>query len=153
VTVGGELTSRDISALPKAQSHLHLTGAMRPATLRELAERYGVPVPAVWDHSRAHDWSAFQGRYDAARAVLRSPADVARVVFEAAEDDAADGCGWLEIQVDPTSYAPMLGGLRATVEAVLSAAAAAPIPTGVIIASSWAGPGAHAETLARLAVV
>lgn len=144
--------SRDIQALPKVQSHLHLTGAMRPATLRELAANYDVPVPAIWDHSKPQEWAAFQGRYDAARTVIRSAADVARVVFEAAEDDAADGCGWMEIQVDPTSYAPALGGMAAVVEAVLSAARAAPIPTGVVLASSWARPGEHAETVARLAV-
>ncbi|NED99378.1 adenosine deaminase [Phytoactinopolyspora halotolerans] len=142
----------DIRALPKAQSHLHLTGAMRPGTLRELATRYGVPVPPAWDHTRVQEWAAFQGRYDAAREVIRTPTDVARVISEAAEDDAADGCGWMEIQVDPTSYAPAFGGMEAVVEAVLSAAAASPVPTGVIIASSWARSGDHAEALARLAV-
>lgn len=137
--------------LPKAQSHLHLTGAMRATTLNELAAAYDVPVPPPWDHTTAHEWAAFQQRYDAARSVIRSPADIARVVAEAGEDDAAQGCGWLEIQVDPTSYAPVLGGLEATVEAVLTAAVASPIPTGVIIASSWARPARHAERLARIA--
>ena len=33
-----------------------------------------------------------------------------RIVREAAQDDAAEGSRWLEIQVDPTSYAPFLGG-------------------------------------------
>lgn len=110
-----------------------------------------MPVPPEWDHTRAHEWAAFQDRYDAARAVIRSAADVARVVSEVAEDDAAGGCGWMEIQVDPTSYAPALGGLAAVIDAVLAAADAAPIPTGVIIASSWARSGDHAEQLARLA--
>lgn len=35
----------DIRALPKAHLRLHLTGAMRPATLAELADRYGTPAP------------------------------------------------------------------------------------------------------------
>jgi adenosine deaminase len=141
---------RELKELPKAQLHLHLTGAMRPATLRELAQGYGVEVP---DHDarQARDWAAFQGRYDAARDVIRSAADVARVIAEAAADDAADGCGWSEIQVDPTGYAPVFGGLREVLEAVLEGAAAAPIPVGIVVASSWARPGAHAETLARLA--
>ena len=34
-----------------------------------------------------------------------------RIVAEAAQDDAAEGSGRLEIQVDPTSYAPFVGGL------------------------------------------
>ena len=143
--------ARELTALPKAQLHLHLTGAMRPTTLRELAEARGLPVPEH-DGRDVREWAAFQARYDAARAVIRTPEDIRRVLVEAATDDAADGCGWLEIQVDPTSYAPSLGGLREALEAVLTAAKAAPIPVGVIVASSWARSPAHAERLARLAV-
>jgi adenosine deaminase len=145
-----DAAARDLAALPKAHLHLHLAGAMRPATLRDLAGRYGVPAPAH-DGTGVRDWAEFQQRYDAARAVIRTPSDIARVVTEAAADDAADGCGWLELQVDPTSYAEPMGGLRATLEAVLAAAAAAPIPVGVMVASSWARPPEHAERLARLA--
>ncbi|MGH4025147.1 MAG: adenosine deaminase [Pseudonocardiaceae bacterium] len=145
------MTIRTVASLPKAHLHLHLTGAMRPSTLRELAERAGLPVPPPLPAGLVGSWSDFQHRYDAARAMIRSAADVARVVTEAAADDAADGCGWLEIQVDPTSYAARLGGVRAALEAVLAAAAQACIPTGVVVASSWARSGEHALQLARLA--
>lgn len=124
---------------------------MRPATLRELAAHYGVPVPAPLPPATVGTWADFQDRYDAARQVIRTAGDVRRVIVEAAADDAADGCAWLEIQVDPTSYAPVLGGLREALEAVLAGAAAAPIPVGVIVASSWALPADHAHRLARLA--
>ena len=53
---------------------------------------------------------------------MRGEADIRRLVREAAEDDAAEGSGWLEIQVDPTSYAPRLGGLTPAVEIILDAA-------------------------------
>jgi len=124
---------------------------MRPATLRELAGHYGVPVPAPLPSDTVGTWADFQTRYDASRSVIRTAADVRRVVAEAAVDDGADGCGWLEIQVDPTSYAPVFGGLRPALEAVLEAAAAAPVPTGVIVASSWARSPEHATELAELA--
>ena len=142
---------RDLATLPKAHLHLHLTGAMRPATLRELVATYGLPVP---DHDArdVREWAQFQARYDAARAAIRTSDDVRRVVHEAAADDAADGCAWLEIQMDPTAYAPALGGLPEALEAVLAAAADAPIPTGVVVASSWARSPDHAVRLARLAV-
>lgn len=143
-------TSRDLRALPKAHLHLHLTGAMRPATLTELAGRYGISVPPPLP-AAAGTWAAFQDRYDASRAALCTPADIARVITEAASDDAADGCGWLEIQVDPTSYAPVFGGLEPVLEAVLAGAAAAPVPVGVLVASSWQRSPDHALTLARLA--
>jgi adenosine deaminase len=140
-----------LAALPKAHLHLHLAGAMRASTLRDLADRYGVPAPPH-DGRGVKDWAEFQGLYDTARAVIRTPADIRRVVTEAAADDATDGCGWLELQVDPTSYAETMGGVRAALEAVLAAAEAAPIPVGVMVASSWARPAEHAERLARLAV-
>jgi adenosine deaminase len=123
---------------------------MRPATLAELAGRYGITVPPPLP-TAAGTWAAFQDRYDASRAALRTPSDIRRVIAEAATDDAADGCGWLEIQVDPTSYAPMFGGLEQALEAVLAGAASAPIPVGVLVASSWRRSPDHAATLARLA--
>jgi adenosine deaminase len=139
-----------VRGLPKANLHLHLTGAMRPATLDDLATRHGIAVPAPLP-ATAGTWADFQDRYDTARHAIRTPADVARVIAEAAADDAADGCGWLEIQVDPTSYAPVFGGLDQVLEAVLDGARTAPVPTGVIVASSWTRSPAHATTLAALA--
>jgi adenosine deaminase len=124
---------------------------MRPATLAELAGRHGIAVPPPLP-AAAGTWADFQGRYDASRAAIRTPDDVRRVIVEAATDDAADGCAWLELQVDPTSYAPVFGGLEPALEAVLAGAAAAPIPVGVLVASSWARSPSHALTLARLAV-
>jgi adenosine deaminase len=139
---------RDLVGLPKANLHLHLTGAMRPGTLVELAERAGLPLPPALPGGVAHGWEAFQTRYDAARAVLRTPADVVRVVTEAIEDDVADGAGWVEIQVDPTSYADRLGGLEAVVETVLAAAGDR---AGVVLAASWARSPEVALRVARLA--
>ncbi|MEV6525620.1 adenosine deaminase family protein [Longispora sp. NPDC051575] len=142
---------RDLRALPKAHLHLHLTGSMRPDTLAEWAARDGLRLPEPLPPDRVHGWADFQGRYDLARAVIRSAGDVVRVVREAATADAADGAGWLELQVDPTSYAARLGSLEDVVAAVLAGAAEAPIPVGVVVAASWGATAEHAERLARLA--
>lgn len=154
---------RSLATLPKAHLHLHLTGSMRPSTVRDLAQIHGIqllpelggPSAPLWTAGSERNWACFQGRYDAARTVVRTPADVRRIVVEAAEDDARDGSGWLEIQFDPTSYAPRLGGLESTVEIVLEAAREAEgthdIGVGLVVAASWARPPIEAEALARLA--
>ncbi|HEV7453107.1 MAG TPA: adenosine deaminase [Pseudonocardiaceae bacterium] len=152
---------RDIRALPKAHVHLHLTGSMRPATLQEFACAYQIMLPPALRSASVgwagtdRDWSVFQARYDAARSTLRSVDDLRRVVREAAEDDAVDGSGWLELQVDPTSYAARFGGTDGVIEVLLEscrdAATATGMGIGLIVATSWARSGEHARALARLA--
>ncbi|MFD7083634.1 adenosine deaminase [Streptomyces sp. NPDC002181] len=155
---------RDLTLLPKAHLHLHFTGSMRPSTLLELADKYGVRLPDALTAGepprlRATDergWFRFQRLYDAARSCLREPEDIRRLVREAAEEDVRDGSGWLEIQVDPTSYAPLLGGMIPAVEIILDAVEAASRETGlgmrVLIAANRMKHPLDARTLARLAV-
>ena len=154
---------RDLAALPKAHLHLHFTGSMRPPTLLELAAKHGVRLPAALTSGRppqlhATDekgWFRFQRLYDVARSCVRDEDDVRRLVREAAQDDAREGSRWLEIQVDPTSYAVHLGGLTPTLEIVLDAARDASAETGVgvavVVAASRIRHPLDARTLARLA--
>jgi adenosine deaminase len=154
---------RAARALPKAHLHLHLTGAMRHATLVELAARHGVRLPDVltsgWPPklhgTDERGWFRFQRLYDIARSVLRTPEDMYRLMREAAADERADGSRWLEIQVDPSGFAGAFGGLTPTVELVLDAAGAAASSTGtgigVIIAANRTRHPLDARTLARLA--
>ena len=112
---------RPVQALPKAHLHLHFTGSMRLGTLLALAEKHSMRLPEAlttgWPPKlRATDergWFRFQRLYDMARACVRDEEDMRRIVREAAQDDAAEGSRWLEIQVDPTSYAPFVGGHHA----------------------------------------
>ena len=79
-------------------------------------------------------WFRFQRLYDAARACVRDEQDMRRLVLEAAQDDAAEGSRWLEMQVDPTSYAVHVGGLTPALEIVLDAAREATRTTGCEVA-------------------
>jgi adenosine deaminase len=154
---------RDVHTLPKAHLHLHFTGAMRHSTLLEMAERDGHRLPAAltedWPpHLTATDekgWFRFQRLYDVARSVLRTEDDLRRLVLEAAEDDRADGGGWMEIQVDPSGYGNRFGGITAFTEMVLDAVRAAErqvgIGIGVVIAANRTRHPLDARTLARLA--
>ena len=160
----GADVSRDVHLVPKAHLHLHFTGSMRHATLLELAERDGITLPDAlvedWPPqlSAADEkgWFRFQRLYDLARSVLRTEPDLRRLLREAAEDDAADGSVWLEIQVDPSGYAARFGGITAFTELVLDAAADAAertgIGIGVVVAASRTRHPLDARTLARLAV-
>ncbi|MGH3508769.1 MAG: adenosine deaminase [Nocardioidaceae bacterium] len=154
---------RPIHALPKAHLHLHFTGSLRHGTLLELAERDGIVLPDAlvndWPPTLSaadeKGWFRFQRLYDVARSVLRTEADVRRLVREAAEDDLADGGQWLEIQVDPSGYAARFGGITAFTELVLDATRDSQRTVGlgiaVIIAANRTRHPLDARTLARLA--
>ncbi|WP_300682215.1 adenosine deaminase [Nocardioides sp.] len=154
---------RDLRALPKAHLHLHFTGSMRHSTLLELAERDGLRLPdqlvSQWPPqlSAADEkgWFRFQRLYDVARSVLRTPADIYRLIREAAEDDVADGGRWLEIQVDPSGFASKFDGITAFTDLVLDAVEVASRETGLamatIIASNRTRHPLDARVLARLA--
>ena len=136
---------------------------MRPATLLELAAEQGrrlppellAPTGTRLDVNAKRGWSRFQRLYDAAREVVAGPDEVRRLVREIAEDERAAGSGWVEVQVDPSSYAARLGGLQGVVEVVLDAMAGASRDTGVgmalVIAANRTRHPADAETLARVA--
>jgi len=154
---------RDVGLLPKAHLHLHFTGSMRLTTLVELANKHSIRLPDAltgsWPPTLSvgdeRGWFRFQRLYDMARACVRDESDMRRIVREAAVDDAAEGSGWLEIQVDPTSYAPFVGGITPALEIVLdearSASADAGIGVAVVVAASRVRHPVDARILARLA--
>jgi len=155
--------ARRLDLLPKAHLHLHFTGAMRHGTLLELAEVHRIRLPdalvSEWPPllhgTDERGWFRFQRLYDAARAVLRTRADIRRVVMEMVLDDAADGSGWLEFQVDPSGYATRFGGLTSFTELVLESVSAASqvsgVGVGVVIAANRTRHPLDGRTAARLA--
>lgn len=153
---------RNLAELPKAHLHLHFTGSLRIATLAELAAARGVRLPesltddvALRVPADQRGWFRFQRSYDSARAVVRGEEALRRVVREAALDDATEGSRRLEIQVEPSSYAPDVGGITPALEIILDeareASHATGVEVGVIVAASRIRHPLDAKTLARLA--
>jgi adenosine deaminase len=155
--------ARPLATLPKAHLHLHFTGSMRHTTLADLAQLHGIHLPealvADWpprlSAADERGWFRFQRLYDIARSVVRTEADVRRLLVEAAQDERAEGSRWLEIQVDPSGYASRFGGLTPLLELVLATAAEAEALTGVgigiIVAANRTKHPLEARALARLA--
>jgi len=153
---------RDLTQLPKAHLHLHFTGSLDVPTLIALAKAARQSLPDQLTESAAFSapattkgWFRFQRFYDIARHVVVGETAMRAVVDNAARLDAADGAKRLEIQIDPTTYAPAVGGIIAALEIVLDEAVAASARTGVqvgvVVAASRLRHPIEARTLARLA--
>lgn len=122
---------RDLRALPKAELHLHLEGAMRRSTLIELCTRHKVPKPTDTSHRRFKDFSAFANVYIAACECLQEESDVKRLVREVAEDARDSGAVWIEVAPSLTFYAARFGGMDETLKLLVDAAGEAELLTGV----------------------
>jgi adenosine deaminase len=116
-----------IRSLPKVSLHDHLDGAVRPATIVELAQGAGVPLPEE-DAAALGDWIGercdagslveFLKPFELTTAVMQTADNLRRVAREFVEDLAADGVIYGEARWAPEQH--QLGGLslEEAVEAV-----------------------------------
>jgi len=143
---------RDLATLPKAHLHIHLEGAMRPATLHELAERYGIEVPPIRGFG---SFPEFSGMYQAACDVLRTPEDLRRVVDEVVEDAAVAGAVWVEPAIYVPHHRKRLGSDEAVLEIVLDELALSAerhgVSAGLLLASDRTLDPSDAVAQAKLA--
>ena len=102
---------RDLTLLPKAELHVHLEGAMRTATVRELAARGGTTPPSglVEDGWRFAGFDDFIAQYTAACALLATIDDFRRIAYEFCEDEARAGVRYAEVVFSPSNHAARLG--------------------------------------------
>jgi adenosine deaminase len=143
---------RDLRDLPKGHLHLHLDGAMRPDTVRELAAEAGLEVPEITTYG---SFAAFSDTMDVAQRVLRTDADLTRLVRETVEDAALDGVIWLELSMWPGMARGKFGGddriVAFVLDAALGAARDREIGVGLMVAANRNRAPDAAEELARLA--
>jgi adenosine deaminase len=147
--------------LPKVLLHEHLDGGLRVGTLFELLQRPGQHCPAssAEELARGFDERAHAGsleRYLQGFALkvgaMATPAALARVAFEAAEDARAEGCVLAEFRIAPLLFEPHgLSGDEA-VQALLHGLAQSPLPTGLIVCAMRHLPEAQTERAVSLAL-
>jgi adenosine deaminase len=124
---------RDLRDLPKAELHVHLEGSIRPATIRELADRNGAPDPhglrdGAWSFDGFMDFIA---NYGETCALLASPDDFKRIAEEFCADLAFAGVRYAEAVFSPANHAARLGDWLGPIEAVLDGLDAGARASGV----------------------
>ena len=137
-----------LAALPKVELHLHLEGAAPPAFVRGLAAEKGISVAGLFDAAGAYafdDFWQFLRVYEAATAVLQTPADYARLTTAVLEERAADGVIYLEAFLSPDfcgggDLAPWREYLAAIREAADAAEAGGITLRGIVTCIRHLGP-------------
>ena len=98
------------NCLPKAEIHCHLEGAIRTATIIDIAREYGLELPAydvaaldprVKVYDQLKDLGAVLEAFGIARKSIASPAVVERIAGELFEDANAQNIKLLEVRFSP----------------------------------------------------
>jgi adenosine deaminase len=162
------LTSDEIVKAPKALLHDHLDGGLRPATVVELADEIGHPLPAAdapglahWFEASAHSGSLerYLETFAHTVAVMQTGPALRRVAAECALDLATDGVVYAEVRFAPEQHLQLGLTLEQVVEAVLAgfaegaaagAAAGTPIRVGTLLTAMR--HAARSMEIAELAV-
>jgi adenosine deaminase len=98
-----------ITALPKAELHVHLEGSIQPETLLLLARRNGVDlgysdVEGMRAMYRYQDFSHFLRLYGTLTSVLRQPEDFRLIAHELGMEAARQGTHYLEVTFSPATH-------------------------------------------------
>lgn len=103
----------DFVALPKVLLHDHLDGGLRPATVAELADEIGHPLPK-FDPIELADWFAVASNsgsleryleaFEHTVAVMQTESALERVAYEAVWDLARDGVIYAELRWAPEQH-------------------------------------------------
>jgi adenosine deaminase len=155
------VTRAQVSALPKAELHLHIEGTLEPELAFELAARNGVSltyrdVEALRGAYAFSDLGSFLGLYYECMAVLRTADDFADLASAYLARARADGVTRVEMFFDPQVHlsrgvplTEVIGGLQAAAER--SAVSGGPQVGLIACFLRDRGPDDAAKTLDELA--
>lgn len=122
-------------AWPKADLHLHAMGALRPATIVELARRHDAPILAAAERGadegfRFPDLPRFVEFFIGLFGLVVDGATFERITYEILEDAAADGVRHVEMRFTPTSHLHRGADEQAMFDGILAGRRAAEAATG-----------------------
>lgn len=120
---------RDLAALPKAHLHVHLESTVQPVVLAELADRYGVHVPART--GAFEGFAQFAEHNGLVRDCLRRPEDFRRIAYEFCAEEAAQGTRYAEVTFTAAAHGERLSDPDMPLEAVLDGLAAGQTAHGI----------------------
>jgi adenosine deaminase len=152
---------RTARRLPKVLLHEHLDGGLREATLLALLRARGLAAPApdvpglaAWFDANAHAGSLarYLEGFSLTVAAMATPAALARVAFEAAEDALAEGAVLAEFRIAPLLFEPYGITGDAAVQALLEGLASSKLASGLIVCALRERPPEEAVRAARLAL-
>ncbi len=159
---GPRLTKDVLRRWPKAELHVHLDGALRPATMLELARAQGIRLPADTPDALAkamlvrgaQSLEEYLQKYEITLSVLQSAAALERVAYEFVVDVAAEHVRYVEVRYSPLLHRPALT-LAQAIEAPLAGIRRAEAETGtkvgLIVCGIRTRPAAESLELARVA--
>lgn len=108
-----------ITALPKAEVHVHLEGCFEPSDMEQLARESGETLPRppeqLFDLTGL-DLTAFLEILDWSCGLVRTPEQLARAAYNVAAREARAGAGYADLIVNPTHWSAWRERLAAFVD-------------------------------------
>ena len=156
------LTKDALRQWPKAELHVHLDGALRPATMIELARAQGIRLPADTPDALAKamlvrdakSLEEYLQKYEITLSVLQTAQALERVAYEFVLDKATENVRYVEVRYSPLLHRPALTltqAIEAPLAGIRRAAAETGTKVGLIVCAMRTKPPAESLELARAA--
>jgi adenosine deaminase len=156
------LTKESLRRWPKAELHVHLDGALRPATMLDLARQQGIQLPADTPDAlakamlvrHAKNLEEYLEKYQITLSVLQTAEALERVAYEFVVDKAAENVRYVEVRYSPLLHRPALTlaqAIEAPLAGIRRSSAETGTKVGLIVCAMRTKPPAESLELARVA--